>query len=221
MDQDPRARPGACCPPADGGASTRRPRRSAEETREEILNTAETLFRARGYASVAIADIAADLAMSPANVFKHFRTKASLVDAIATRAIEQTLNALKALASDQPASERLYALAHHLMQEHLSELMDAPFVFEMILVTITEELDCSDRFREIVVDMLSDIITAGVREGVYHVEDVPRIANAVFDALACVIHPVMTGMEKADIMATRCREVVNLIDASLRSPLVR
>lgn len=221
MDHDPRARPGGCCPAADGGTSIRRPRRSAEETREEILNTAETLFRARGYASVAIADIAADLAMSPANVFKHFRTKASLVDAIATRAIEQTLNALKALASDQPASERLYALAHHLMQEHLSELMDAPFVFEMILVTITEELDCSDRFREIVVDMLSDIITAGVREGIYHVEDVPRIANAVFDALACVIHPVMTGMEKADIMATRCREVVNLIDASLRSPLVR
>lgn len=199
----------------------RRPRRPAEETREEILNTAERMFRAQGYASVSIADIATELSMSPANVFKHFRTKTSLVDAIATRAIEQTLNALKALASDRPAPERLYALAQHLMDEHLSEQVDAPFVFEMILVTITEELDCGDRFRQIVVGMIGEIIAAGVEEGAYHADDIPRLANATFDALACVIHPVMTGMEKADIMATRCREVVRLIDAALRSPLAK
>lgn len=221
MDQDPRARSGAWCPSMGAGVAPRRPRRPAEETREEILNTAERLFRAHGYASVTIADIATELSMSPANVFKHFRTKTSLVDAIATRAIEQTLHALKALASEKPAPERLYALAHHLMEEHLSEQMDAPFVFEMILVTITEELDCGDRFREIVVGIIADIITAGIAEGVYHGEDVPRLANATFDALACVIHPVMTGMEKADIMATRCRDVVKLIDAALRSPLAK
>ncbi len=74
----------------------------AEETREDILNTAEKLFRAHGYASVTIADIATELAMSPANVFKHFRTKTSLVDAIATRAIEQTLFALKPWRATSP-----------------------------------------------------------------------------------------------------------------------
>lgn len=221
MDQDPRLRSGAFCSSTGTSLTMRRPRRPAEETREEILNTAEKLFRSHGYANVTIADIASELSMSPANVFKHFRTKTSLVDAIATRAIEQTLHALKALASDKPAPERLCALAHQLMQEHLSGQMDAPFVFEMILVTITEELDCGDRFREIVVGMIADIISAGVQEGVYHVDDVPRLANATFDALACVIHPVMTGMEKADIMATRCKEVVNLIDAALRSPLAK
>lgn len=221
MDQETRARIAARCPATDAGSVMRRPRRPAEETREDILNTAEKLFRSHGYASVTIADIATELAMSPANVFKHFRTKTSLVDAIATRAIEQTLFALKALASDKPAPERLCALAHHLMQEHLSEQADAPFVFEMILVTITEELDCGDRFRKIVVGMIADIIRAGIEEGVYHGDDVAWLASSTFDALACVIHPVMTGMEKADMMATRCREVVRLIDAALRSPLAK
>jgi TetR/AcrR family transcriptional repressor of the ameABC operon len=200
---------------------TRRPRKSAEETREEILNVAERLFRSHGYASVAIADIAAELSMSPANVFKHFRTKTSLVDAIATRAIEETVESLRALPQDRPAPERLCALAHHLMQEHVSGRLDAPFVFEMILVTITEELDCGDRFRNMVVELITDIIEAGIRDGEYHVVDVPRFSNASFDALACVIHPVMTGMEKADIMATRCKDVVALIDAALRLPLVK
>ena len=60
----------------------RRPRRSAEETRRDILAKAEELFRERGFNAVAIADIAAALGMSPANVFKNFSSKNALVDAL-------------------------------------------------------------------------------------------------------------------------------------------
>lgn len=221
MDHDRCAGKMACSPPISGGGNQRRARRPAEETREEILNIAENLFRTHGFASVTIADIANELSMSPANVFKHFRTKTSLVDAIATRAIEKTLQELRALKRDSPAPERLRALAHYLMREHLAGQIDAPYVFEMILVTIREELDCGERFREMVVEMIAEIVSAGVREGAYHVEDVRRTASATFDALACVIHPVMIGLEKADIMATRCDEVVTLVDTALRSSLAR
>lgn len=221
MDQDCRKPKNISIAVAMQERSQRRPRRSAEETREEILNTAEELFRTHGFASVSIADIAADLSMSPANVFKHFRTKTSLVDAIATRAIEQKVSELEALDSTRCATERLSALAHHLMMEHFNDRKDTPFVFEMILVTIREELDCGERFRDMIVEMLSRIIEAGIEEGSYHVGDIPRFANAAFDALVCVIHPVMIGLEKTDILATRCNHVVALIDAALRSPLAK
>ena len=69
----------------------RRPRRKAEETREDILSMAELLFRQRGFVAVSIADIAAALGMSPANVFKHFRSKAALVDAIAEVGADRVL----------------------------------------------------------------------------------------------------------------------------------
>ena len=220
MDQDSSAYRTMCNTAAENRTG-KRPRRSAEETREEILNTAEALFRAHGYASVAIADIAAALGMSPANVFKHFRTKTSLVDAIATRAIEQTLQVLQGLDPNRSASERLLALAQHVMQSHLNEIDDAPYLFEMILVTVREELDCGERFRAMMVETISRIIQSGVDEGTYVVADVPRFAQAAFDALVCVIHPVMIGNEQADILATRCREVVGLIDAALRSPLAK
>jgi TetR/AcrR family transcriptional regulator, repressor of the ameABC operon len=221
MDHDRCTGSMACSPTLSSGGTARRPRRPAEETREEILNMAEQLFRTHGYASVTIADIANELSMSPANVFKHFRTKTSLVDAIATRAIEETLESLRALAKDRPAPERLRALAHQLMQEHLAGQTDAPYVFEMILVTIKEELDCGDRFRNMVIDMIAEIINAGVRDGMYHVKDASKAANATFDALTCFIHPVMVGLEKADIMATRCDQVIDLIDTALRAPLAK
>jgi TetR/AcrR family transcriptional repressor of the ameABC operon len=205
---------------ADGSAS-KRPRRSADETRAEILNTAEALFRSHGYSSVTIADIAAELCMSPANVFKHFRTKGSLVDAIATRSIEETLQVLKTLDGNAPASQRLLALAQDVMESHLNKINDAPYIFEMILVTVQEELDCGERFQTMMIETIAQIIQAGVDEGTYAVADVHRFAEAAFNALACVIHPVMIANEKADILATRCREVVGLIDAALRSPLAK
>ncbi len=71
------------------------------------------------------------------------------------------------------------------MQEHLSEQADAPFVFEMILVTITEELDCGDRFSQNCGGMIADIIRAGIEEGVYHGDDVAWLASSTFDAWLC------------------------------------
>lgn len=221
MDQDYREHRREGCSATSETRMGKRPRRSAEETREEILNTAEALFRTNGYASVTIADISTDLGMSPANVFKHFRTKTSLVDAIATRAIEQTLRVVNALDTQTPAPERLLALANYMMQSHLNKIHDTPYVFEMILVTVREKLDCGERFRAMMVDTITRIIRSGIDEGTYVVEDVPRFAEAAFNALACVIHPVMICNEQADILATRCREVVGLIDAALRSPLAK
>ena len=83
----------------------------------------------------------------------------------------------------------------------------------------TPQFDAFEAFLQAHADVESASKIAG--EGCYHVTDIPRFANAAFDALSCVIHPVMTGLEKADIMATRCKDVVALIDAAMRLPLVK
>ncbi|MCB1486390.1 MAG: TetR family transcriptional regulator, partial [Bauldia sp.] len=44
-------------------------RTTAEETRARIVETAEALFRRLGFAKTAVADIAGELGMSPANVY--------------------------------------------------------------------------------------------------------------------------------------------------------
>ncbi|HET7714600.1 MAG TPA: TetR family transcriptional regulator, partial [Bauldia sp.] len=45
-------------------------RASPEETRARIVETAEGLFRRLGFAKTTVADIAAELGMSPANVYR-------------------------------------------------------------------------------------------------------------------------------------------------------
>lgn len=199
----------------------RRRRKSASETRSEILDTAEELFRARGYATVAIADVAAALDMSPANVFKHFHSKTALVDAITTRHLSSAVERLEAMDMPGPAPERLRNMVRQLMEAHLRDLSQNPYIFEMILLTANLELECGYQYREMMIGRMAEIIEQGCREGSYRVDDVCRAARASFYALGSVLHPVMLANETADIMATRCDEIVDLINAALQGSLAK
>src|ERR1700758_2983192 len=52
-----------------------------DDTRARIMETAEALFRRLGFAKTAVADIAAELGMSPANVYRFFSSKNAIVEA--------------------------------------------------------------------------------------------------------------------------------------------
>uniref|UniRef100_UPI0013CDFB04 helix-turn-helix domain-containing protein n=1 Tax=Pseudomonas aeruginosa TaxID=287 RepID=UPI0013CDFB04 len=54
---------------------------SETDTRERILVVAERLFRQIGYQKTTVADIAKELRMSPANVYRFFDSKKSIHEA--------------------------------------------------------------------------------------------------------------------------------------------
>src|SRR5215831_95728 len=58
-----------------------------DDTRARIMDTAEALFRRLGFAKTAVADIAADRRMSPANVYRFFSSKDAIVEAICQRCL--------------------------------------------------------------------------------------------------------------------------------------
>jgi TetR/AcrR family transcriptional repressor of the ameABC operon len=199
----------------------RRVRRRAEETRNDILAMAETLFRKRGFSAVAIADIAAALVMSPANVFKHFHSKTVLVDAIASRQLENLGRNLLVLDHQQPPFIRLLAMTRMLMQSHLRDLNDNPYIFEMILLMAKQELNCGQQYRNLIIGQIANIIGDGVAQGLYHTIDIHKTATTVANALAGVLHPVLIANEDPDNLATRCDQLVELIDAALRNNLAK
>ena len=54
------------------------------DTRERILAVAERLFREIGYQKTTVADIAKELRMSPANVYRFFDSKKSIHAGVAS-----------------------------------------------------------------------------------------------------------------------------------------
>jgi AcrR family transcriptional regulator len=57
--------------------------------RGRIIEAAEALFRRLGYAKTTVADIAAELKMSPANVYRFFSSKHAIVEAICERSLRE------------------------------------------------------------------------------------------------------------------------------------
>src|SRR5438876_10964890 len=61
----------------------------ADDTRARIMDTAEALFRRLGFAKTAVADIASELKMSPANVYRFFSSKNAIIEAISQRSLAE------------------------------------------------------------------------------------------------------------------------------------
>src|SRR6185295_249636 len=78
------------------------------DVREQILVTAERLFRQIGYQKTTVADIAKALRMSPANVYRFFDSKKAINEAVAERLMREVEDAIEASAHRKaPAAGRL------------------------------------------------------------------------------------------------------------------
>lgn len=92
------------------------PRASANEIRVRILQVAEERFRRVGHLKTSMADIAAELDMSPANLYRFFPARQAISDAICHRAVKEIADIAFAIAlMDMPAAlkiERLLTAVH-------------------------------------------------------------------------------------------------------------
>ncbi len=199
----------------------RKPRRKAEETREDILRTADALFRQRGIAKSSIADIAQQLGMSPANVFKHFHSKTTLVDAICDRHITHMIGRFDTLDLDAPPPEKLGLVVRRLMQAHLHDIRENPFFLEMIFLVTKTELESGFHYRNLIEGLFFSVIRDGVEAGVYHCTDCRTVSRHVAASFASILHPVFLVHETEENLDERLAGIVALINAALQSPLAK
>src|SRR3974377_555439 len=90
-----------------------------DDTRARIMETAEALFRRLGFAKTAVADIAAELDMSPANVYRFFASKNAIVEAICKKCMSEVEERAWMVArSKAPAAARIERLILEILAYH-------------------------------------------------------------------------------------------------------
>jgi AcrR family transcriptional regulator len=95
-----------------------------DDTRARIMETAEALFRRLGFAKTAVADIAAELKMSPANVYRFFASKNAIVEAICRRCLSEVEEkAWAAARAKAPAGQRIERLVLEILAYHKENLL--------------------------------------------------------------------------------------------------
>lgn len=80
----------------------------SDEARARILEVAEGHFRSVGYHRTSVADIASELGMSPANIYRFCPSRDAINESICGRVLEEVIQMAFAIAgSNAPAIEKL------------------------------------------------------------------------------------------------------------------
>ena len=164
------------------------------ETRERILDTADRLFRHYGYSKTTVADIAREMGMSPANVYRFFASKAEINEAMAHRMLgEKIARVLEVARLPLPASQRITILAEGGYRDTIETMLDDTKVHEMVTVAMEERWPIIAAHIERITEILSHIIADGIQAGEFPAQDVRRSANCLHQCFISLMHPQLVA----------------------------
>src|SRR5947208_10403356 len=112
------------------------------DTRERILVVAERLFRQIGYQKTTVADIAKELRMSPANVYRFFDSKKAIHEGVARGLMGEVETEAQRIASQPgPAAPRLRELMKTVHRMNSERYVVDCKLHEMVAIAMEEDWD--------------------------------------------------------------------------------
>ncbi|RBM20227.1 TetR family transcriptional regulator [Streptomyces sp. PT12] len=156
-------------------------------TPEQILRATEEVLRRYGPAKATVVDVARALGVSHGTVYRHFRTKAALREAVTKRWLDRTTEQLESVAERQgPAEERLVDWLTGLFAAKRRKAGDDPELFATYTSLVGEHSEAVDQHVTDLEGQLARIIEDGRAQGTFTgLSSGPdTAARAVFQATA-------------------------------------
>jgi AcrR family transcriptional regulator len=158
------------------------------------METAEALFRRLGFAKTAVADIAAELKMSPANVYRFFASKNAIVEAICRRCLSEVEGKAWAVArSKGPGGERMERLILEILAYHKENLLIEHRVNEMVLFAMDHMWDTIRAHKEVMRNVTELILRDGIASGEFEPVEPRTTADLIMRSVISFTHPVLVG----------------------------
>lgn len=162
------------------------------DTRERILVVAERLFRQIGYQKTTVADIAKELRMSPANVYRFFDSKKSIHEGVARTLMgEVEVEARRIAAASGPASIRLREMMKTIHRMNTERYVGDSKLHEMVEIAMQEDWHVCVTHMECIASTLGQVIAQGVASGEFEAPDLQLASLCACTAMMRFFHPQM------------------------------
>src|SRR6266403_4589576 len=162
------------------------------DTRERILVVAERLFRQIGYQKTTVADIAKELRMSPANVYRFFDSKKAIHEGVARSLMgEVEIEAQAIAAKPGPAAVRLRELMKTIHRMNSERYVADSKLHEMVEIAMQEDWDVCLAHMQQITETIAAVIADGAESGEFEAPDVPLAAMCACTAMMRFFHPQM------------------------------
>lgn len=200
-----------------------RAKETAEETRERIARVAESLFRRMGFAKTAVADIAAELGMSPANVYRFFPSKTAIVATICQRCLgEIDREAEEIVAGPGTPQQRIAGIYQAILRYHKANFLDERRLHDMVQVAIENNWENIEAHKAHIRTLVAKVLEDGVREGVFVPHDPRVVSQIILGAMVLYCHPLLVAQHIDDHLETNLDATVAFLLRSIevtRTPL--
>jgi AcrR family transcriptional regulator len=188
------------------------PSDQVHDTRRLILETAREHLRRFGEGKMTVVDVARSLGMSHANVYRYFRSKTALLDAI----VDEWLATVEAVLEPivrQPisAGERIESVVLVIYRRRRQKFQADAEVYETFRRIIASRPDAVARRVRKISDVFRQLVAEGVASGEFSAIDPSVAADALDDATAVFLHPLMISALMSETTEARLKNVVAFV----------
>jgi AcrR family transcriptional regulator len=162
------------------------------DTRERILVVAERLFRQIGYQKTTVADIAKELRMSPANVYRFFESKKAIHEGVARALMGEVEGEAQRIArAEGPAAARLREMMKTIHRMNRERYVGDSKLHEMVAIAMEEDWDVCVAHMEMIAAVIGQVIGQGAASGEFEVADLKLASMCACSAMIRFFHPQM------------------------------
>ncbi|MFG1478512.1 TetR/AcrR family transcriptional regulator [Xanthobacter sp. V4C-4] len=186
-----------------------RAKETADETRERIARVAEDLFRRMGFAKTAVADIAAELGMSPANVYRFFPSKTAIVATICDRSLgEIDRQTAEIAARPSPPQQRIRDIYLAILAYHKANFLVERRVHDMVQVAIENNWENIEAHKERIRAVVARVLADGIRDRVFVPHDPELVSRLILGAMVLYCHPLLVAQHIDDDLEANLKATV-------------
>ncbi|MGM4923045.1 TetR/AcrR family transcriptional regulator [Tardiphaga sp. 804_B3_N1_9] len=190
------------------------PAHSHLDIRDRIIAQAEALIRQFGPSKITVVSLAQALGMSPANIYRFFDSKSSIVRAVVGRQMEKVEDAAGAIVMIQgPIRQRLRDLLTEIDRKNQERYINDTRLHELVTAAMKADRGVFLSHLDRVSGIIGELIAEGIEAGELRTPNARLAAACTSTAMLRYIHPQMiTGTEQPGITL---EEMIDFILASL------
>jgi AcrR family transcriptional regulator len=163
--------------------------RESDEARARILGAAEERFRRVGHQRTSVADIAAELGVSPASIYRFFPSRIAINESFCGRLMNR-LPTSPVRSHAPPATEKLDQLLTTIHDHIKMMLVKAKPMHDLIVAATQENWPIIQAHIERMLMILEAIMREGADAGEFDVEDAAQAARPVRSEFVPFFHPI-------------------------------
>ena len=202
--------------PSGSGQTETIPRGQSVDGR--ILDLATQFVRQNGPARTTIVAVAEAAGMSHANVYRYFKSKAALVDAISAAWLRQIEADVRVIVEGpDPAHDKLERLLLAIHRAYRDKLERDPQIFALFVAATIEQRTFARKHRQRLQSEVRKVLDEGITQGGLAGADSGPALALVFDMMHRFVHPSAVALDAESARSGLDRRVARVLRPLLRA----